>query len=592
MIRMSNSGSIRNSDNYISAGIFFMIAFVYFCFIGNYALYFQETQSLFVFSSEYLHEHLMKPGAPLEYIARFLTQFYYSKLIGSVLLTLVLALPAFILLKIDRRLMPGNFLSPAFIILPSVLLMLMQVNYYHMMEYNLGFVIIFSFYLLTVSLNKKIRIIIVLTLFPLFYFIAGAYALIFVVMYIVHNLLLEKKARRYIPSILLLIVASLTFLISWKVVFLQPVEQFVLFPLPLFESVFYTLIFSLMAGCVIFYPLISRLGPRWKESRFNTRLYSNISSAIIYIVAIIGLSALYNPQTARVIEMEKLVFRQKWNEAVRFQEKHPSRNLIGQYFYNIALSETDQLCDRLFTGGQDFGTGSLVLPWGDVHLNRGAYFYYAVGLINEAQRWAYEEMVVYGSRPQNMELLAKTSLIKGDYVLAGKYINILKKTIYYRREAKEFERLANDPELIKTDPELGNKLRLIPRGNFFIQFNEPENNLPLILASQPDNRKAFEYYIAELLLAKNVEAVINQVKYMKGIGYTRIPRCIEEAIMIYFNSQRVYPDLGGLSISEETATRFGRYFTNYIAARQAPSTLKEKMQNQFGDTFWYYYHFK
>jgi hypothetical protein len=470
--------------------------------------------------------------------------------------------------------------------------MLMQVNYYHMMEYNLGFIIIFAFYLLTLSLNKKIRIIAVLTLFPLFYFIAGAYALIFVVMYIVHNLLLEKRARRYIPSFLLLIVAGLTFLISWKVVFLQPVEQFVLFPLPLFESVFYTLIFCLLAGCVIFYPLISRIGPRWKESRFNTRLYSNISTAIIYIVAIIGLSALYNPQTATVIEMEKLVFRQKWNEAVRFQEKHPSRNLIGQYFYNIALSETDQLCERLFAGGQDFGTGSLVLPWGDVHLNRGAYFYYAVGLINEAQRWAYEEMVVYGSRPQNMELLAKTSLIKGDYVLARKYINILKKTIYYRREAKEFERLANDPKLIKNDPELGNKLRLIPRGNFFIQFNEPENNLPLILASQPDNRKAFEYYIAELLLAKNVEAVVNNVKYMKGIGYTRIPRCIEEAIMIYYNSQRVYPDLAGLSISEETATRFGRYFTAYIAARATPALMKEKMQKQFGNTFWYYFHFK
>jgi hypothetical protein len=201
-------------------------------------------------------------------------------------------------------------------------------------------------------------------------------------------------------------------------------------------------------------------------------------------------------------------------------------------------------------------------------------------------------MVVYGSRPQNMELLAKTSLIKRDYVLARKYINILKKTAYYRREAMEFERLANDPELIKTDPELGEKLMLIAKGNFFIQFNEPENNLPLILASQPGNRKAFEYYIAELLFAKNVEAVVNNVKYMKGIGYTRFPRYIEEALMIYFNSQKVYPDLGGLSISEETATRFGRYFTAYIAARKVPATLKEKMQNQFGDTFWYYYHFK
>ncbi|MDP4224518.1 MAG: DUF6057 family protein [Bacteroidota bacterium] len=592
MIRMDNSRIIRNSDVYIALGIFIVIAFIYFCFIGNYALSFQETQSLFVFSADYLREHLLKPGAPLEYIARFLTQFYYAKLTGSIVLPLILALPGIILSGINRRLMTSTALVLVLTILPSVLLMLMQVNYYHMMEYNLGFIVILAFYLLAVSCSAKVRSILVLVLFPLFYFISGAYALIFVVMYIVHNLLLETGTRRYIPSILLVIVAGLTFLIFWKVIFLQPVEQFVLFPLPLFESVSYTLIFAILTALIIIYPLICRIGSHWKEGRLNTRSYSIISAAIIYIAAIVMFSVLYNSQTARVIEIQKLVFRQKWNDAVRFQEKHPSRNLIGQYFYNIALSETDQLCDRLFIGGQDFGTGSLILPWGDVHLNRGAYFYYAIGLINEAQRWAYEEMVVYGNRPQNIELLAKTSLINGNYVLARKYINILRKTIYYRHEASEFENLADNPELIKKDPELGSKLKLIPKGNFFIQFNEPENNIPLVLAAQPDNRKAFEYYIAELLLSKNVESVVNNVKYLKEIGYTRIPRYIEEALLIYYNSQRVFPDLGGLTISNDAATRFGQYFTTYMSARQIPATLKENMQKQFGDTFWYYFHFK
>ena len=134
-----------------------------------------------------------------------------------------------------------------------------------------------------------------------------------------------------------------------------------------------------------------------------------------------------------MVKLERLIFEEKWDEAIRFQEKKPARNLIGEYFYNIALSETDQLCDRLFYGPQDFLAGSLVLPWGDAHLNRGGYFYYAIGLMNEAHRWAYEEMVVYGYRPQNIRMLAKTSLINGDYTMARKYINILKRTIYYRK---------------------------------------------------------------------------------------------------------------------------------------------------------------
>jgi len=293
-----------------------------------------------------------------------------------------------------------------------------------------------------------------------------------------------------------------------------------------------------------------------------------------------------------VVEIERLFYQDKWNEVIRLQEKKPATNLIGEYFYNIALSETDQLCDRLFFGPQDFLAGSLVLPWSDIHLDRGGYFYYTIGLINEAHRWAYEEMVVFGYRPQNIRLLVKTSLINGDYAMAKKYLGILKRTIYYRHWAKEFERLADNPGLIQSHPELGPKLKLLPKNNFFIQFNEPQNNLPLILEGQPDNKKAIEYYLAGLLLTKKVEIAVNNIINMKESGYTRIPRHIEEAVLIYYNSTRKFPDLAGLQLNVETMGRFDDYFAAFVQARNDPSTMKEKMQEKFGNTFWYYFHFR
>ena len=179
----------------------------------------------------------------------------------------------------------------------------------------------------------------------------------------------------------------------------------------------------------------------------------------------------YNSQTARVINLEKLVFEEKWIEAIEYQEKYPSENMIGQYFYNIALSETDQLCDRLFYGRQDFGTGSLILEWSSEHLNWGAYSFYTTGLINEAQRWAYEEMVVYGHRPQNMKLLAKTSLLTGNYRLAKKYAGILKNSLFYKTWAGKFEKMAEDTSLIRLDPELGKKLKILPQETFLFILN-------------------------------------------------------------------------------------------------------------------------
>ena len=78
--------------------------------------------------------------------------------------------------------------------------------------------------------------------------------------------------------------------------------------------------------------------------------------------------------------------------------------------------------------------------------------------------------------------------------------------------------------LSESDPELGAKLKILPKNNFFIQFNEPQNNLPLILEAQPDNRKAIEYYLAGLLLTKNVEVVVNNIKKLKPSGYTKYPK--------------------------------------------------------------------
>lgn len=458
MKKTNNIRTVSQTDIFISQGIFFAMVFLFFCFVGNYIIYFQETQFLFVFSGDYLHEHLLKPGALLEYTARFLSQFYHSRLSGSLIVSVILSLPLIITYLINKRLINGISFSLVLLLLPSCLLLLMQANYYHLMEYNLGFLLVLSYYLFSISSGKKLRQVFVIILFPLFYYLAGAYAMIFAVMYIVHNLFPEKDKQKYIHSLLLLLIAAVTFLLSWKILFLQPIEQFILFPLPLLKDPAYKAVFIILTSYIVLYPLLCRIAGKFKESKLNSRIYSLISAILVFGIIIFLVVKTFKPQTARVVKLERLIFEEKWQEAIRLQEKKPARNLIGEYFYNIALSETGLLCDRLFYGPQDFLAGSLVLPWGDVHLDRGAYFYYTIGLMNEAHRWAYKEMVVFGYRPQNIRMLAKTSLINGDYAMARKYLDILKKTIYYRKWAMGFEKLADNPAPYKISSGTGTKI--------------------------------------------------------------------------------------------------------------------------------------
>jgi uncharacterized membrane protein YhaH (DUF805 family) len=582
----------RGKEAWYFLAFFFILAFSYFNWFGGYLFFFQEQQSLLVFSAPFIQDFLLKPGGLVDLAGKFITQFYISNIAGSFLLAAVLTLPGIILVYINKRLITGTVLSQLLMLIPSCLLLLMQSHYYHMMTYNLGFVMVLLYFLFPIFSKKKLILYISLALYPFFYYLTGAYALIFLCLYIIYVLSCKKGRQKYFLPIILLGEAFITIIICKEILFLQPLSKLINFPLPFIDDQIHKILFYALTGYVILYPLICLAAGKVRLKKLNVWPAALVMVLIILSLTTYLLVKRYNTQTARVINLEKLVFEGKWNEAIKYQEKYPSKNQIGQYFYNIALSESGQLCDRMFYGPQDFGTRSLILEWSSDHLNWGAYFFYTIGLTNEAHRWAYEEMVVYGLRSQNIKLLVKTSLINGNYRMAEKYIDILKHTIFYRNWANEYEKLVGDSSAIRLHPELEKKVMILPKDNFFIFLESPESNLPLLVDANRSNRVAFEYLMSWLLLEKNVELVVSNISMMKEMGYTSIPRHIEEAIMIYYNSTRSLPDLGGLTISHGTRARFDQYLAAYMAARQNPSTFKEKMQKGFGDTFWYYFHFK
>ena len=292
------------------------------------------------------------------------------------------------------------------------------------------------------------------------------------------------------------------------------------------------------------------------------------------------------------MQLEKLVFKQEWDEVIRHHESSPSTSLVGQYYYNLALSEKGQLCDRLFFGQQDFGAKALSLPRNTEFINRSMYFYYSIGLIREAHHLAYESMVLYGHRPENIKMLIKTELINGNYKIARRYINILKKTLHYKKWASKYEKMLYNPEMIYSDAELGEKIRLLPKRDFFIGSDDVYN-IDVMLMVNPDNKRAFEYKIARFLLEKDFKAVVYQVKKMKDMGYNYIPRYIEEAIVLFINLNLELPYLGGFTINTVTESHFRQFKTTFDLIKNGnKSYLEKEMKKAWGNTFWYYFQIK
>jgi hypothetical protein len=411
-------------------------------------------------------------------------------------------------------------------------------------------------------------------------------------LYIMYSLIYDKGILRYQLPAFLIAIFVLTFMVFKEVLFLQPADRLLKYPLLLVDLTKIPVFLYLLCAYIILFPILVKGLGSFKVNRKYSVFIPLIIILTVFPGTVYFLKKHYDHDRAYLMQLEKSVFNKNWDAIIKQYESSPTVNKIGQYYYNLALSEEGKLCDRLFFGCQDFGAKSLILPRDLKHINRSVYFYYTIGLISEAHHLAYESMVVYGYRPENIKLLIKTELINGNHKIAERYINILKKTLHYRSWARKYEKMLYDPAMINSDPELGEKIRLLPKRDFFVRPNDVQN-IELLLMGNPDNKKAFEYKIARLLLEKDFKAVVYQVKKMKDMSYNYIPRHIEEAILVFINLNLELPYLGELSINPETELHFKQYKATFDLNNNGNKLwLDKEMKKAWGNTYWYYLHFK
>jgi hypothetical protein len=575
---------------YLSLTILFIISLAYLFFFGKGIFFYQENNSLFIFSSDYIQKFTSKPGGLLVYAGNFLTQFYFNSFYGSIILSSLLFLFYVVLIKLDERLTANRSFSLLFLLLTSCLLLLLQTNYDLYVHQILGLFLTLLWFVISIgSIKPTIRFIFI-CLFPVFYYLVGAFVLIYIGLYIIYSVIYEKESQRYYFPAFLIGMALLTFLLFKYILFLQPLDYLLGYPLFFNTSSKLTRNLYLFSGLILICPLLLNWTGLINIKKKFERIIPSATILILFPVTLLLLYLKYDPRLANIMKLEKSVFKQDWDAVIKQQERSPSTDAIGQFYYNLALSEEGKLCDRMFFSNQDFGPMALTLPRDNQQAFRAVYYYYAIGLIGEAHHLAYELMVQHGYRPENIKLLIKTELINGNYKIAGRYINVLKKTLLYKNWAEKYEKMLFNPSLISSDPELGRKIRLLPAHDFFV-ISDDVKNLELFLKINPENKMAFEYKVARLLLEKDLLEAVSQIKKMKEIGYLKIPRHLEEALVafIYFTKQN--PELGDLSINPETEKRFNQYLTVYNYYGRNKTLLDKVMKNTEKNTFWYYLQF-
>jgi hypothetical protein len=573
---------------FIFTGLSGLLLFGYFSWFGEGHFFVQEQKILFIYSGEYFLSFASKPGGVLEFAGAFLTQGYRSALYGALLLTSVFILFSVSCVKVAKLLIRGDkSVPPILALVPSFLLLLILVREDHYLYQFLGYLLMVVCFHVAVKSIEKGLFGIIPGSFPFLYYLTGSFSFLFVMMIMTYSLSFLKRRQKFIHPLLLVVSVTCTFFIFREIIFLQPTKVLLSYPL-----VYFKFPDILPAGYMVVFPFFIKAGMNLKREGKSTDGLALASLVLLFISVVFYLRLQYDPERRKELILEKVYIGQKWNDVIRIHEKYRSKNAAGQYFFNLALVEKDELCEKLFTCRQDYHGKSLTLPRTKENLSKVFYFYYAIGLINEAYHLAYESMVIHGYQAENLKMLVKTDLINGNHIIAERHINLLKKTLFYRKWAFRYEKMLYKPGAVLSDTELGTKTMLQPRFDFFVSTDD-RNNLDMMLIANPDNTRAFECRMAWLLLDKEYKNVVYHVKQMKEMRYRRIPHHIEEALIIFENQKYEMPYLGGFKVSGATRNRYQSYLSDRrkTGAEDSKRAML-KMGPRWKDTLWYYFDYQ
>ena len=576
--------------------MFFITHFLYFIIFNRYHLAYQEQMQLFRFDWNYFTSFLTKPGGISEYSGAFLTQFFLSPIIGAFIVTLA-GIAAYALSKYIFR--KYRIFGILWSFIPVLLLVALQSFYKYKLDYTIGFLLTLMFIAIYVSLRKEsLRYATGFIGWFLLYLATGGFSLLASVLCIIYELLFIKKPYHYFVALGFALMTILLPYLAWRYIYFISISDawlnLILFLFPYKGITKYGLLLLLA-----YYPLLLIGIKIWltlskkTQFTFNWNWKTMLAGIIVFSAITVWIKKnAYDYKTELLLAIDENVQQKNWDQVLKLSSRYPENHLLVLYFTNLALYKSGQLGDRMFHYNQ-VGPYGLSFKWTTNHYTPffGGEVFYHLGYINETYRLAFDAMVIDGISPRLLKRLILTSIINGKYEVAYKYLKILDQSLFYRKWAHHYQNYLVNPELLIQDPEISRKRHFLIHTDFFAGEDSTVLGLTKLLENHPDNKMAFEYYMASLLLSKKIIAFADNIDRIKDFGYKEIPVHYEEALLWYlgYSNKSIIPD--GYTIKKSTIQRFNDYVDAYSSYSGNPILMAEALNKQFGNTYWFYYHF-
>ena len=600
-------------------------------FLSTYesALLFRINElSVFLFDDLFFEGMMSKPAGLLHYVSSFLVQFFYYPALGAAIY--VALLYAVYRLVVNVFELPKEYKLLAMLPVLALLASNTQFGYwiFYLKQPGYWYMALLATLLFLLALwcfkhmNAVLRIIFAVALCFVGYPLLGAYALAMVLLIGVYSVAeaIANGKKIVLPLVTLAVVAVSVYIVPqfFYKCYTSICEEYLYGAgLPITQWVksfvakaehdtwsywyntftywipFLLLLVSFVGLCVIV-ALRAKL-PNGKKTE-----YIVTASVALYAVLLLWVFW-YNDSNFRIENKQNnAMWKCEWRKVADLAKDvdAPTRQIVMNK--NIALFKLGVAGNEMFSYPD--GSKEIVAPM-PVHLTQtgGKMVYFQYGKFNFSYRWCMEDAVEYGWRIEYLKHAVRSMLLSGEYRLAQRYIDILKRTMFYRGWAKDMEAYIANPELIE-------------KTNDF--------NMPLQLSCYPDNLGVDESFV-EAYLTKEFKYVPQEAtplfievaltsamirkdqqafwyifdRYLKDCNSVKLPKNYQEALLLFLNLDKgktvnVAPEFIDRYVSKSVQRRL----ENFVSKTKKYKGMKEAemapyFTDEYGDTYFYFYFF-
>ena len=309
----------------------------------------------------------------------------------------------------------------------------------------------------------------------------------------------------------------------------------------------------------------------------------------------------YGNENFRIENMQN---RAMWNEdwetvaELAREADEPTRQVVMNK--NIALLKLGRSGKEMFAYPEGSADIEAAIP---VRLAQtgGKMAYYQYGKFNFCYRWCVEDAVEYGWRVEYLKHAVRSMLLSGEYRLAQRYINILKRTKYYSDWACEMEEYVENPQLITRNRDFAMPLNMTCYDDFLDvdeSYVEAYLTKNLTNATGEMSRVYVEAALASALTRKDAKSFWFFLNYyVNELKANTLPMHYQEAVLLFYNVDKgrtvQVPDAFFEKFISSATNRKMNDFMRLVSQHKGKSEdeMAPYFKEEFGDTYFYFYFF-